>query len=819
MATTFKQKAEDRLQLVKKKEEDGGHNADPPTKRACTQVDKLMSKMGPGDLSLSVHQVKGWTRSSVVATILLAASELDLTDAAAQEQVKPLVKILDRAWLLPCHRQPPNVLQLALRFSRVMELDEGSHPPGTSTEERLMAVVHQFHDSEGLSQRHRMDEDKLRSVYNLIAGSSNEAREVMRAHLDRFKWKEAALNTEQLRSNRWMIGASPKASACPAELRRCLTVTPQSQVMHLKLIINIFVEGGRRLTPSARSRLRMSSDVFDAHADYACIYSALLVEARQLASFTPEKEAQIMKAFYQRDYKSDVEAIVASKLATWKIQHFGLWADVVETPTGPPPCVATAAELVDLEDQAQAARYREVRAKMAQDCAAMTLYNSQMEENKRRAHVVHVMRQKGQHEVGAELCQTFMTKGCRVSLLMEKCFADPCADTVFRNLAAAKKACSSLHSFGPFTLNLSLDDLHKNRELPSAYMCYLGVPDSTLPLKGTAHRSVRGAPEIEHQVNLFCGSMLWQRQSLPTPFPGALSEKEFVVPGESLLSNDTRRNLTDLQETSQWIGGGRVPTAILTALFSGVKAPQGAVVLHPTAYDGCLELAGMKLGHAILSSSLIEANYKCTNEIVKSHLLQAWKSNQAPMDKYMPRYKKDPSPEDLPQGASKPTLKICQVAEDSNKLILPKDIRHQFLSCPIWGQEWRDVLTNFDKSWGAPLADTPSPSKPSPMKTETPSPIKQEGDAEYDWKSAFPGEPDMFEKLKEKVGGAENFTEVAGPTSTTTFIIAPGPSLYVHAKEPVKLPCNPLPFITHGWAEGYQVRGKQSGQSHPLFVH
>lgn len=103
-----------------------------------------------------------------------------------------------------------------------------------------------------------------------------------------------------------------------------------------------------------------------------------------------------------RDYKSDVEAIVASKLATWKIQHFGLWADVVETPTGPPPCVATAAELVDLEDQAQAARYREVRAKMAQDCAAMTLYNSQMEENKRRAHVVHVMRQKGQHEVGAE---------------------------------------------------------------------------------------------------------------------------------------------------------------------------------------------------------------------------------------------------------------------------------------------------------------------------------------------------------------------------------------------------------------------------------
>ena len=53
----------------------------------------------------------------------------------------------------------------------------------------------------------------------------------------------------------------------------------------------------------------------------------------------------------------------------------------------------------------------------------------------------------------------------------------------------------------PWTLNLNLDELHKNRELPAAYLCWLGVCDSSLPTKGTAHRNVRGNPDSEHDVN------------------------------------------------------------------------------------------------------------------------------------------------------------------------------------------------------------------------------------------------------------------------------------------------------------------------------
>ena len=47
--------------------------------------------------------VKGWTRASVVMTFLLAASELDLQEAATGEKLKPLHKVLDRCWMIPCH--------------------------------------------------------------------------------------------------------------------------------------------------------------------------------------------------------------------------------------------------------------------------------------------------------------------------------------------------------------------------------------------------------------------------------------------------------------------------------------------------------------------------------------------------------------------------------------------------------------------------------------------------------------------------------------------------------------------------------------------
>ena len=69
-------------------------------------------------------------------------------------------------------RQQPNALQLALRFSRLMEIAEanGSHAPSMSTEERLRAVIQDWHNS-GVPNKHRLDEDKIRSIANIVMGT------------------------------------------------------------------------------------------------------------------------------------------------------------------------------------------------------------------------------------------------------------------------------------------------------------------------------------------------------------------------------------------------------------------------------------------------------------------------------------------------------------------------------------------------------------------------------------------------------------------------------------------------------------------------
>ena len=70
-------------------------------------------------------------------------------------------------------RQPPNVLQLGLRFSRLMELAEasGKHTPSMGTEERLRAVINDWHNSPGLQNKRKLDEDKIKAVANLVIGT------------------------------------------------------------------------------------------------------------------------------------------------------------------------------------------------------------------------------------------------------------------------------------------------------------------------------------------------------------------------------------------------------------------------------------------------------------------------------------------------------------------------------------------------------------------------------------------------------------------------------------------------------------------------
>lgn len=72
----------------------------------CINSKNLQQRHCAGTWSVepqSIDIIKGWTRATCVATILIAASEIDLTDPAGIELLKPLYPVLDRVWLVPVH--------------------------------------------------------------------------------------------------------------------------------------------------------------------------------------------------------------------------------------------------------------------------------------------------------------------------------------------------------------------------------------------------------------------------------------------------------------------------------------------------------------------------------------------------------------------------------------------------------------------------------------------------------------------------------------------------------------------------------------------
>ena len=96
--------------------------------------------------------------------------------------------------------------------------------------------------------------------------------------------------------------------------------------------------------------------------------------------------------------------MLSTKLPTWQVQHLSLWTDYIEVASAPAVISCDGADdLTVMEDQAQALRFREVKAKMAQDIASMTAYNAKAQENSKRRHVVSVMHEKGQIQVGVTL--------------------------------------------------------------------------------------------------------------------------------------------------------------------------------------------------------------------------------------------------------------------------------------------------------------------------------------------------------------------------------------------------------------------------------
>lgn len=160
------------------------------------------------------------------------------------------------------------------------------------------------------------------------------------------------------------------------------------------------------------------------------------------------------------------------------------------------------------------------------------------------------------------------------------------------------------------------------------------------------------------------------------------------------------------------------------------------------------------------------------------------------MEKTTPRYKKEPAREDMPAAPTMPDLRLCQVSD--NKLVIPSDIRQSFLTCPVWGPEWREVLKRFDADWGVAI---PNPS-PSSSALVDPQPQPTGGSDDGFWGRFFEECPRTLEALRAKFG--DDLNEMAGVDASTSFFMAPGPSLYIHAKDAVLLRVSDKPMVCHG---------------------
>jgi len=191
-------------------------------------------------------------------------------------------------------RQPPNVLQLALRLSNAMETrsKEGVHAKELSPEERLVRCVKELHDVDGYLQKWQLDSDKQAAILNLIVGTTQGSRMLIERHLHRFKWASSAFTSDLLKRNRWLLNASPK---CKAEFKAMLTVSPTSQELFLQLVIGQFYQKSKKVRANQRARCRLSGSQWDSWVNFACVYTLVLKEASLLE--TTVDLAAIKKAF------------------------------------------------------------------------------------------------------------------------------------------------------------------------------------------------------------------------------------------------------------------------------------------------------------------------------------------------------------------------------------------------------------------------------------------------------------------------------------------------------------------------------------------
>ena len=186
-----------------------------------------------------------------------------------------------------------------------------------------------------------------------------------------------------------------------------------------------------------------------------------------------------------------------------------------------------------------------------------------------------------------------------------------------------------------------------------------------------------------------------------------------------------------------------------------------------------------------------------TKKLVVSELVDGWKKKEGPLGGLSPVF--EPSPADLPAAAEAPNLKVCRLSED-NMLVLPLEVRERFLTDPIRGSRWREVLKAFDKAWSIAA---PPPLKPSTIKCEE----DKDADPELSWNTIFTEEVRKRQELENKYQDVVATIDPDEPDPKFyVTIVKDGDvhKIFVVAKKAVEIPSTDY-FFGHGagsWING-----------------
>lgn len=119
-------------------------------------------------------------------------------------------------------------------------------------------------------------------------------------------------------------------------------------------------------------------------------------------------------------------------------------------------------------------------------------------------------------------------------------------------------------------------------------------------------------------------------------------------------------------------------------------------------------------------------------------------------------------------------------------------------------------MAQFDKDWGAPATATPATPaanlKAESVKTEGPGTKTESKEEAFDWDTCFKDSPKKLETLKAKF--PSDLMELPGPMAATSFFVAPGPQLFILAKEACEVRAVDGPFLSYGagvWITGDKV--------------